>query len=177
MRITKKKAVAVVAATATIALGATGAYAYFTQTGSGGGTASVGTTTGWDVNIGARDTSVGVPALFPDDSFQRYPVVVTNTSDGGVQLRSLAVSLDASGGGFILIADGPDADTEPDPVAGCLASWFEAGLVGAPTVPTGVNTPSGGTIEFDVDITMPTNNDDNQDACQGASPLFTVTAG
>ena len=165
MRITKTKVASVVAGTAVLALAGTGAMAYFSQSGSGSGSATVGSTAGWTVAVQAK--SAGVDNLFPDASTQTYPFTVTNSSAGGVKLFTTSVAIDADANGDITSGSGV--------VAGCKAAWYGA-AIGTNPAPTASNVAPGASVNGTVIISMPVNEATNQNVCQGKSPKFTVTA-
>ncbi len=165
MRITKSKIAAVAAATAVIALTGTGAMAYFSQTGTGSGPATVGSVNKWTVAVQAQ--TLGVANLFPDGSTQTFPFTVTNSSAGGVKLFTTSAAIDANGSGDIL--SGGTA------VTGCKASWFSA-AIGTNPAPSAGNIAAAGVVNGTAVITMLSNTTDDQNVCQGKSPSFTVTA-
>jgi hypothetical protein len=135
---------------------AAGAYAYWTQGGSGTGSATAGTTSSITVN----QTST-VTGLYPGGPAATLSGNFDNPNTGAVQISSItAVVSSISGGG----TDG----TKP----ACTASDFAvAGSVGATTVPagTGVGSWSGLTIQL-------VDNGANQDNCKGATANISYTA-
>ncbi len=99
MQFTLKKSVASLLAIAVVAVGAFGAYAYFTQAGSGAGTGTVGTSSAIQLS------SPSVSTLFP----------------GGADV-DVAVTIDNPGNGsqYVDTVSGVVQDN-----AGCLGTWFE----------------------------------------------------
>jgi hypothetical protein len=175
----RKRFVAIGGAVA-LALGiAGGAYAYFDSTGSGTGSATVGSANNWTVAV---QSPSGATSLYPDPTptggvpganTEYFPVTITNPSGGGNQnLNSVSVSVSTS-----------------NPTQ-CLASWFSVDG----TSPTGTDSftpnddlaPSGTWSPSVSTLPSPYNSgyvsveliDDNspQDGCQGASVTLTVSA-
>ncbi len=155
MRMTKKKIGAVVAATAVVALGGTAAFAYFTAGGSGGGTATVGTATLWQINV---DPVVGGP-LLPGVGAQTFAYHVVNTSPATQYLNKVVAAINANGVG--------DVTGSP----GCKAADFTIAISGQPAGPvaSGLCNDGNGTITL-------TETGLDQDPCQNAHPAFTLTA-
>jgi len=86
---------AVLLVTGVIALAASMAgYAYWTSTGTSSGSASVGTTTPWEVTVAAASG----PALSPGGAAQSFDYTVTNTGSVDQRLTSVSVSVATSGG-------------------------------------------------------------------------------
>ncbi len=157
MRITKKKIVVLVATTAVVALGSTAAFAYFTSTGTGGGSATVGSATPWLVTV----NSVTGGPLFPGTGSETVSYTVTNNGTGPANLLSVTAAINSDVNGDV-----------PGTATGCKAVWFSAnGISGAPA---GVLAP-GGTNSGTFNITM-LDSGTNQDVCEGTSPTFTITA-
>ena len=71
------------------AVTAVGGYAYWTSTGSGEGSATVGTDTPWQVDT---DPATGGP-LTPDGPSQTVGYTVTNNSTGHQSLANVAISV------------------------------------------------------------------------------------
>jgi hypothetical protein len=167
VRITKKKIAAVVASTAVVALGATSAYAYFTAaSGSGDASAIVGSTGAWDVSF--DHTASG--DLFPGSPNQTFQIHVKNTSaSGSATLLTLTASIAADNFGNAL-------DTSHVPISGCKAAWFNASVDDSAN-PLAQTVAAGATYDDAVlVVSMPTDNVNNQDSCQGKFPAITVTA-
>lgn len=89
MRITKKKLAAVAVGTAVAVTGATVAFAYFTTTGSGEGSATTGTDTPWNVVA----MNAATKTLTPGGPTQTVPFSVKNESSGFQRLNSVTVAV------------------------------------------------------------------------------------
>ena len=99
MRIIKtKKGLALLAVLVVAAVAAIGGYAYFSSTGSGSGTAGVGSST--PVTL----SSAGVTGLYPGGTSVPVTVSIQNTGGGNEYVDTIS---------------GTVADN-----AGCLGSWF-----------------------------------------------------
>jgi hypothetical protein len=155
MRITKKS-VAVVAAAGIILAGASVAYAYWTSTGHGTGSATTGTSTDFTV---ASTAATGGP-LTPGGPTETVAFTVTNPGTGSQNLSSVVVTVATSTG----------ADWTA--VAGCSAADY---TIGTPTFTAGEITTLA-TVSGTVTITM---NDlgSPQDGCKNATvPLYIVAS-
>ena len=173
-RFTKKRAVAALCLIALLAV-AGGAYAYFTASGNGTGSGSVGSTTGWSV----ASTTTGGP-LYPGVSSADETVHLTITNNGGgkQQLSSFTISVAGAGGSTWTSS----ATAFPSENA-CSASDFALGgqaSAGQYTV-NGINddVSPGGTYTTTVNLHM-LDTGVAQDNCQGLSgptavPLY-ITA-
>ena len=159
---TKKRIVATVGTVALVAAMAGGAFAYFTASGTGTGTAYVGAGSNFTVTVGATSGY-----LYPDypvgvgPNIESFPITVTNNSAGNVMLSTVTISLDQN-----------------TLNAGCPVGWFS--IDG--TSPTGsdVQTPamnlvSGGTWTFGATVELIDNNTP-QNACEGSVATLVVTA-
>jgi hypothetical protein len=171
MRILKsKKGIALLAVVAVAAISAVGAYAYFTSTGTGSGSATVGTSTAWQVTT---DAATGGP-LTPGGASTTYEAVayrVKNNSTGHQNLANVNVK--------VANADG----TAWTAVAGCSASdfqlsidggstWGAAGASVNDTALAGNLAPSGVTSDGTITIRM-IDSGSNQDGCKNATvPLY-----
>ena len=151
-----------VALMATLALGATAVagYAYFTSTGAGYGSATVGTSTAWDVDT---LTASGAP-LTPDGPIQTVGYTVKNNSSGQQNLANVAIKVANSDG------------TPWTSVLGCSASDFSIGSQAAGAtfndVAQAANLAAGATATGSVTIQM-VDSGANQDACKDATvPLY-----
>ncbi|MGQ0467066.1 MAG: hypothetical protein ACT4QG_17335 [Sporichthyaceae bacterium] len=101
MQITKKKIAAVVATTAVIALGASGAYAYWTTTGTGTGSAT--TTTSAAVNA-VQDTPA--PSLLAPSVSKPISFHLNNTATFPQQVSAVVITVaNASGPAWSAQAD------------------------------------------------------------------------
>ena len=134
-----KRKIAAAGLTAAIILGTGGvAAAYFTSTGSGNGSATVGTASPWSVTV---DAATGGP-LLPGSGTESMGYSISHLGGGVQKLNSATASINAA--------------TLP---AGCEASWFTASA-GTPTANL------DGSYSGTVTVTM-SNVDANQNACQG----------
>ena len=157
MRFVTKKRVA--AAVAALAIGGTSmaAYAYFTaQSGSGSHTAPVGTSTQWQVSVGAFSGN-----LYPGGPNTTATYTVTNNGSGHQGITGETATLGTSGS---------DVTSGGVDVPGCLASWFTVSA-GAPLA---TDIAPGGNTTGTVTATM-NNVASSQDACKNAAPDVTVT--
>ena len=155
--ITKKRAL-VLGAVAVLAV-AGAAIAYFTSSGSGNGSATVGVATAWEVNV---SSPTGGP-LYPGSGEENLAYTVKNNSAGFQNLNSTSATVVDDGSGNI--KSGGSA------VVGCLSADFTA----TDTSPAPVNLAGGATANGSVKVTM-TDSGKPQDACQGKSPEITVEA-
>jgi hypothetical protein len=161
--IKSKKGVALLAALAVVAVAAVGAYAYFSSTGNGTGTATVGGTNAVTVNA----TITG--QLFPLAAAPAHNVSITvsNPSGGGNEFIN-TVYPDTSFGN----SNGITVDTT-HATAGCLSSWFEfdgdggtnggSVSVGQNVAPGASSTPVNATLWLVNSTTI------DQSKCEGAT--------
>jgi hypothetical protein len=168
----RRKLVVFLGTVGALAVGAI-AVAYFTGgTGNGTGSAAVGTSTAWGVSVtgSATFTPAGYTAIYPGAGTEAIPFTVTNNGKGNQNLRTLTYAIKNDG------ASPANVETSTGTVVtGCLASWFTAtGDSGNGALPQDLAT--SGTYSGKVDVAM-TDASTTQDACQGASPGVTVTAG
>ncbi|MCW2984315.1 MAG: hypothetical protein JWR63_1885 [Conexibacter sp.] len=158
----RRRVIALLAVVSALVL-AVSAYAYFTSTGSGTGSATVGSSTAFTVNVAA---STGGP-LFPGAGTVSFNYTVTNPSTGHQNLSATTATVASSGGN---ITEGSPAVA----VAGCLSSWFTAVNTAPTPLPqnlAGGATSSGGSVA----VTMQ-DSGTSQDPCQGHTPNVTVNA-
>ena len=153
MRFTGKKAIAAVGAATALTLGSgLAAYAYWTQGGSGTGSATTGSTSAVSVNLGTS-----VSGMYPGMSPITLSGNFDNTNSGPVKVGSVTAAL----------------GTLP---AGCSAADFTIGGTAAVNAEvahgTGVGSWTGLTLTMN-------NTSSNQDLCKGQTiPLtFSVSAG
>ena len=154
--LTSKKGLALLATFVVAAVAAVGAYAYFTSTGSGTGSASVGS----HVALTITQTNT-ISGLVPDGSAHTVAYTIDNTANtfaqnlGDVTVSNIAV-------------DATHA------TAGCLATWFSAN---APTDPVGTIAASS-TYTSD-STTQPSvqmnESGTNQSSCEGAALTLTLS--
>jgi hypothetical protein len=145
-----------------VVVSAGAAFAYFTSTGSGTGSASVGQAGNWTVTV-SSDTS---GKLLPGSGTEKIGYTITNPNKGSQAFSTVTATVNADGSGNVLGANGT-------PVAGCLASWFTADA-GTTTPPAGTSIPKNGSATGTVTVTM-LDEPVNQDACENVSPQITVT--
>jgi hypothetical protein len=158
-----KRRIAVLGAiVAFVVVSAGAAFAYFTSTGSGTGSASVGSAGNWTVSV-SSDTS---GKLLPGSGNEKIGYTITNPNKGSQAFTTVSATVNADASGNVLGADG-------NPVAGCLAAWFTADA-GNTTPPAGTSVAKNGTATGTVTVAM-TDSDTNQDACENVSPQITVT--
>jgi hypothetical protein len=166
-----KKAVAIGGAVA-LTLGlAGGAFAYFTSTGNGTGSATVGSATSW--TVGETGTPSGGP-LYPDAAIgganvQTDTYTVTNGGSGSQNLTSVVVSVATS-------TDGTWSSQANINLPACTAADFSVGgqAVGTAWTDTSLagdftaSQSKNGTVTIEL-----IDNSANQDNCQGVTvPLY-----
>ena len=154
--ITKKRAV-VLGVVAVLAVAGI-AIAYFTSSGSGTGSATVGSSSAFKVTVSAPS---GGP-LYPGSGSESLAYSVENTGSGFENLNATSVEVASKGGNIT------ESGTE---VAGCLSTWFTA----TDTSPAPKNLKGGESANGSVKVTMQ-DSGTPQDACQGKSPDITVNA-
>jgi hypothetical protein len=146
------------------------AYAYFTSTGEGKGSATVGSATNWTVE---SDAPSGGP-LYPDDAIggdniQTVSYTVTNAGSGSQYLTSVEIK--------VAEEDGTEWTAQDDLAKpACSASDFSVG--GQAVGDTWTDTALAGDFTAGVDDTGSVtvemiDNGKNQDNCQGVTvPLY-----
>lgn len=152
-----KKRFAVLGAVAILAMAGI-AVAYFTSTGSGTGSATVGSATAFKVTVAAP---TGGP-LYPGSGSENLAYTVKNEGSGAQNVNSTSAVVASKGGNIT---------QEGVEVAGCKASWFTA----TDSSPAPANLKGGESASGSVEVTMQ-DSGTNQDACQGTSPDITVSA-
>lgn len=151
----RKRRIAILASLAALAL-AVGAHAYWTQNGSGTGSATAGTTSSITVN----QTS-SVTGLYPGGPAATLGGDFDNPSSSSVTISSVTATVSS-------VSNGASDGSKP----ACTPSDFSiAGSMGAATVPSGagVGSWSGLTISL-------LNSGANQDNCKGATANIAYTA-
>jgi hypothetical protein len=133
------------------------AVAYFTNSGSGTGQATVGTSTPWGVTFQATTGT-----MLPGSGTSTVNYTVTNNGTGNQRLTTTTASVVSNAG---------NVTSSGTPVPGCLASWFSA----ANNPPAPVTLAAGGSTTGSAGITM-AESGTNQDACQGVTPDILVSA-
>jgi len=135
----QKKGIALLAAVAVVAIAAFGAYAYFSSTGTGSGTATVGSSSGIELS------SPVVGDLYPGGVDVPVTVTLHNTGAGNEYVDTIS---------------GVVVDQ-----AGCLGSWFTVDDVTYGGYLTR-DTTVGDTDTADTNVRM-NESLGNQDTCQG----------
>jgi hypothetical protein len=143
----KKKII--IAAAATLVIGAGSAFAYWTTTGSGSGSA---TTSAGASNLAIAQTST-IANMYPGDSAQTISGTVTNNASNSAYVNSVTVSIasvtQASGAGGT-----------------CDASDY---TLASPTMSVAADVAAGGSANFTGATIKFNNKASNQDGCKGAT--------
>jgi hypothetical protein len=157
-KFTRKRALLAFSVVAVLAT-AGAALAFFTSSGSGTGSASVGSSTAFTVAV---SPATGGP-LYPGSGSESLAYTVTNPSTG-VQNLNATTAVVLSDSGHNILSGGVA-------VSGCLAADFTA-----TDVPPTYGTMAGGTSKSgSVTVTMQ-DSGANQDPCQGKTPDVKVSA-
>jgi hypothetical protein len=154
--VTKKRMTLFAAGAGAALVVAVGAYAYWTQGGSGTGSATAGTTSSLTVN----QTSA-VTGLYPGGPAATLSGNFDNPNSSAVNISSVTASVSS-------VSNGASDGSKP----ACTASDFQiGGSMGSATVPsgTGVGSWTGLTIKL-------LNTAANQDNCKGATANIAYTA-
>jgi hypothetical protein len=155
------------------------AFAYFTTTGSGTGSAPIGSASPLTVALGTGSFNHGATGLLPaaltdgNAVIETVPYTVTNEGEGDVGLTSVQIDVTP---GFTY------TDAASDPA--CTAADFSLNgqLPGTPVTVTGLNLTLNGVSDapnnayassFTIQMVE---NGANQDSCEGGSVPLTVTA-
>jgi hypothetical protein len=162
-RLKTKKGIALLLTLVVVGASAFGAYAYWTQGGTGTGQATTGTTTGITVN----QTSVSAATLYPGGPFEALSGNFDNPNPNAVTISGITAVVSSVTGGA---ADPLKPTCDP-------SDYTIGGTSGANTVPvgTGVGSWTGLTISLNDNEpnTVPANNQDN---CKNAVAHITYTA-
>lgn len=152
-KLLRKRILVPVVALAALALAGI-AFAYFTSSGTGSGSATVGTDAGVTITGVSFDST-----LYPGGSTNvRFTINNTSTSTA-VQVGSVIADASAGTNGI----------TAASLAAGCDASWFTFDPVTVNTsIPAGRSVDETGTLHFAESGT-------SQNACKGASPTLNLT--
>jgi hypothetical protein len=168
-RFTSKRFIGALSVIAVLAA-AGAAIAFFTSSGTGSGSATVGTSTAWTVG----QTGTTGPALLPDPAIgtgniQTKSYQVTNPSSGSQNLKQVVVSIaNGNGSGWSSPAD----NTKP----ACTAADFSVG--GQPVGQSWTDTSlsgdyTAGSSQSGTATVQMIDNGANQDNCQGVTvPLY-----
>jgi len=124
----------------------------------------------WRMSLGAVGWSGRLTALYPGAraDAELLSFTVTNASQARHRLGRIVASLPATRGGDAETAGGGD-------IRGCRASWF-AVVVDSANRDLPVQLAPGATYRGRVQLTM-RNSGTNQNACRGAAPAVSVSAG
>lgn len=147
-RLTKKKYLAAGTAVAVVATGGI-AFAYWTSTGSGNGSATTGTDTPWVVTV----DDVNLADLTPNGPTDTVGFTVKNDGSGVQRLNAAAASVTGT--------------SNP----GCTAADFSV----SPTTITTQDVAAGATVSGSFTIQM-VDTGSNQDACKGVTVDLAVDA-
>jgi hypothetical protein len=151
-----RRAAIVLSAVVILAFGAGVAYAYWSATGVGDGSATSASNSAFTVSSG---TPTGGP-LTPGGATTSVPFTVSNPGSGSLRLSTVTVTVAESDG------------STWNSVAGCSAADY---TVGTPAITYG-NIPAGGSVSGTVSVTM-NNLPTNQDGCKNATvPLYFVAS-
>jgi len=156
MRLSKKLAIAAVSTVAAVSV-ATAAFAYWTSTGSGTGSATAGTSSPWKVTSDSATGGLLTPGG-PTDSIAYH---VKNDNSGVQHLNNVAISVSS-------ITKGGNAVDPGD----CSASDFQVGGEAVGTLHNDAShagdIASGATVDGSVSLQM-ANGSGNQDGCKGVT--------
>lgn len=150
---TRRRIAIVVGASAIVLAGGGAAFAYFTASGSGTGSATVGSTGTWQVT---QASSTGT--IYPGSGSSVITFNVKNTGTGDQQYSTATAAINSSSS---------DITQSGTALSGCLASWYTASVTSDPDLSTKV--AGGATVQVQVTVTMPSDSV-NQDACESATP-------
>jgi hypothetical protein len=157
-----RRRIAIVGTAAAMVLAGGGAaFAYFTASGSGTGSGTVGSTGTWQVT---QASSTGT--IYPGSGSSVITFNVKNTGTADQQYSTATSTVNSDGSGNIQTGVGNAS------VSGCLAAWFSATVTADTSIDT--NVAGGATVQVQVTVTMPTDSTDNQNACEGAAPNVTL---
>jgi hypothetical protein len=180
--LTTKKRIVIAGGAAAVVLATGGtAFAFYTSSGSGTGSATAGSagTSDWGIK---QTASSGATALFP---------VAANTTLDATNSETLTFTVTNNGSGDEAFASSDvaasvptytgttDAETATDPsgttftdISNCTAGWFNASVASDPSA--GTSIAPGGTATVTVTVSM-TDQPVNQDACAGKTPAVNLT--
>jgi hypothetical protein len=161
-RFIKRRKLAAFSVVAVLAI-AGAAIAYFTDSGSGTGNATVGTSGHFTV---AQTGSTGT--MYPGSGTSVLSFSITNNNSAEQSVSTVTnASVNADTNGYITENNGANS------VAGCKASWFH---IDAATV-TPADLATGQSTTGSVTVSMPADSADNQDNCKNATPDINYTVG
>ncbi|MGP8066570.1 MAG: hypothetical protein ACLP81_09445 [Acidimicrobiales bacterium] len=190
--ISRTAKIVTIGATVALTLGLAGtAFAYFTSTGSGTGSATVGAPTVWGVTV----TNVGTPVLYPtalvangDGTYsysgpvQEFKVVVKNNGSGYQKLNQINVSIATSTGGTWTSTNSTYSGE-----GACTANDFTLGFAGDYAAPgatiqwggfsSGNDLAPGASFPTEIGYIGMADTGVAQDNCQGVTvPLYVVAS-
>jgi uncharacterized protein (UPF0333 family) len=175
--IKSKKGLALLAVLAVVAIAAVGAYAYFTSTGTGAGTATTGSSANWVVGQDAYGPTYPAVTLFPGQGTQPLQGTVKNNGQGNQQLDTITATIEAPTVNAANAAAAPNACTAADYALSAASGWVVApdGLSAVKTFHSDVI--AGATVSFSgLDVSMidrqdviPGDGTGNQNGCQAAT--------
>ena len=147
-----------------VIVGGVAAYAYFTSTGSGTGSATVGTAMNWNV-----DVTVGTDTLYPGQGSAGITVDVKNVGSGPQRLEQLVATIGAPTN-----TAGPACTADDFALSG--GSWVASPDGTTATLSVGQNLNPNVTFT-NVALSVSMNNlPTNQNDCQGATVNLSVAA-
>lgn len=156
---TTRRRIVIVGITGAVVLGGAGAaFAYFTASGQGTGTGSVGSATSFNVVVG---TPTGGP-LYPGAGTETFGYTITNTGTGNQGLNTITISV------------APDSAAA---TAGCEASWYNLNNSGQDqvTLNPDVDLAANGTNTGSFTLQL-TDVNSSQDGCENDAPVVTLVA-
>lgn len=175
-KFTKKRTITALGVLAALVMAA-GAYAYFTSSGSGTGSASVGTQAGYSVS------SVSAPGTL-------MPVLSTDTTDGNPISATITNVGKAAGSPSVTVSIASIANGDSNPALyGCSTSMFRlidtsgnwtpssdgsSATTTNPMASLAVGAPAS--IPSGLLLQLVNNPNSSQDNCQGATVNLSVTA-
>jgi hypothetical protein len=160
---TKKRTIIGLIALVVVAAISVGAYAYWTQGGSGVGSATAGSTT----DITVKQTSLTASNLYPGGPAEDLSGNFNNPNSGSVHISSITAVVDSVTGGA----------QDPGKPACTPADFTIGGTSGANDVPTGTGVGSWSGLNISLVDKEPSSNPaNNQDNCKSATAHITYTA-
>lgn len=150
---TRRRIAVVGVVTAAVLAGGGVAFAYFTSTGSGTGSASVGSASTWSVSAPVDSTH----GLLPGSGSEVLTFTITNNGSGAQAFNSVTATVVDDGSGNV--------KAQGTAVPGCKTAWFTA-LPGGYSPALGTSIAHNGTATVQVTVQM-SDSGTNQDPCQG----------
>jgi len=134
----------------------------------GGGSGSSGAR--WGISLGSPTWPGRLTALYPGvrDDAETLAFMVTNAGQARQRLTRVVALIPATRGGDARTAGGAD-------IRGCRVKWFTV-VVDRADRPLPVRLSPGASYRGRVELTM-RDSGTNQDACRGAAPAVSITAG